>query len=407
MRGFFKNLRQVIEKVRIIDRHIEYLIRRHDCVVVPGVGALLCRYEEARFDEDGGRILPPGRRLAFNRWLSDSDGLLVASVAKGEGISFERASELVASEAEQLVGMARHDGEVPVGRLGVLYVAENNELAFEPNEVAGVNGAFYGLMPIAPVSLAERAIASEAEAKRIASAIDAKADRRKSAGRLSVDLRAWRAYASGAVATLAVLVTLALFVASPIRIEKNTQTASIAPVAASHMAITAASEVDRRSAARGVAMLRGNVEGMAMAEPDELSYVSLNVAPVETPEGVERCDEEFNTQAISVGELEPAAVASAESNADVSDEAASSDIGVEPTAPVVRFNAEDPYFVVVASFPSAGQASQYMVEHAREKLGVVEMDGKYRVYAATGRDYASASAMTKRVGRVDAWVCRR
>lgn len=388
----------------VIDRHIEYLLQRHDCVVVPGLGAFLCRYDAARFDENGVRIMPPGRRLAFNRWLSEGDRMLVASVARGERISVERATQLVESEVEQLIGAARRDGEAPVGGLGMLYVAENDEIAFEPSAVAGINGAFYGLLPIAPMTLAERQAATEAARQRVAPVADVTADEEEGkARRLWTGIRAWRSYASGAVATLAVIVTLALFVASPIRIEKNTQTASIAPVAQKY---TASCATDAGTSSEGWrSLLCGNVEGVSRAVPDALSYVQEYTAPVETPAVAEQAATALAEEAAA--KIAPAPAMGAEARAAVKAAEAVAAPKSEPSGEGVRFNAEDPYCVVVASFPTESQAKVFIAQHASSQLGVVEMDGRYRVYAATGRDYASATAMAKRVGQKDAWVCRR
>ena len=387
----------------VIDRHIEYLLQRHDCVVVPGLGAFLCRYDAARFDENGVRIMPPGRRLAFNRWLSEGDGMLVASVARGERISVERASQLIETEVEQLIGAARRDGEAPVGRLGMLYVAENDEIAFEPAALAGINGAFYGLLPIAPMTLAERQAAMEAARQRVApvAAVQPEEEEGKTR-RVWTGIRAWRSYASGAVATLAVIVTLALFVASPIRIEKNTQTASIAPVAQKY---TASSATDAGTSTEGWrSLLCGNVEGVSRAVPDALSYVQEYTAPVETPAVTE---EAAKAPQESTSAIAPTPSKAAEAEAPVKAIEAVAASKSEPSGEGLRFNAEDPYCVVVASFPTESQAKVFIAQHASSQLGVVEMDGRYRVYAATGREYASATAMAKRVGQKDAWVCRR
>ena len=75
--------------------------------------------------------------------------------------------------------------------------------------------------------------------------------------------------------------------------------------------------------------------------------------------------------------------------------------------PEIRFNDADPYFVIVASFPTMTQANSYVKSHPGSKLGILQMDGRCRVYAATGADYAMASSMTALVNEADAWICRR
>ena len=72
-----------------------------------------------------------------------------------------------------------------------------------------------------------------------------------------------------------------------------------------------------------------------------------------------------------------------------------------------RFNADDSYCVIVASFATRSQAETYMAEHSGKQLGVIEKDSRFRVYAATGSSYEQANSQKKFIGNADAWVCRR
>ncbi|MDE6528441.1 MAG: hypothetical protein K2L78_05290, partial [Muribaculaceae bacterium] len=75
-----------------ISAYIEMLLRKHECVVLPGFGAFLCNYVPARFADDNElTINPPSRCLAFNGELVDSDGLLASSIARKEGLTYEAA----------------------------------------------------------------------------------------------------------------------------------------------------------------------------------------------------------------------------------------------------------------------------------------------------------------------------
>ncbi|MDE6465278.1 MAG: SPOR domain-containing protein, partial [Duncaniella sp.] len=57
-----------------LSSHIEYLLLRHDCVVVPGLGALLVHEVHARFDADSCTFMPPSRSLGFNPAVTHNDG---------------------------------------------------------------------------------------------------------------------------------------------------------------------------------------------------------------------------------------------------------------------------------------------------------------------------------------------
>lgn len=75
-----------------IVRHIEYLASRRDCVVIPTVGALLARYESARYDAAAHRMIALARAYSFNASIEHNDGELVWSVARSQRIDYERLS---------------------------------------------------------------------------------------------------------------------------------------------------------------------------------------------------------------------------------------------------------------------------------------------------------------------------
>lgn len=87
-------------------------------------------------------------------------------------------------------------------------------------------------------------------------------------------------------------------------------------------------------------------------------------------------------------------------------------IGHRPEAPVpvaVAPVAQAPqrYILVVGSFPTRSQAERFM--SSDPALGVVEMDGNYRVYAATAPTMAEATANATAVAEryPSMWICRR
>lgn len=84
------------------------------------------------------------------------------------------------------------------------------------------------------------------------------------------------------------------------------------------------------------------------------------------------------------------------------------DVAVE-AVPAVRLDASDRYCLVVASLQSMSQAEKFVKEHSDVELGILEKDGKYRVYAATGSttNEALRAKDDDEIGRrfADAWVC--
>lgn len=111
--------------------HIEYLLLRHDCVVVPGMGAFINVRHAARFDEEAGVWYPMTREVRFNPALSHDDGLLANSYARKLEVSFEEGRDALLRDIRQLRQTLEEDGEVTVGHLGILSLSEGT-LSFVP-----------------------------------------------------------------------------------------------------------------------------------------------------------------------------------------------------------------------------------------------------------------------------------
>ncbi len=121
-----------------VTAHIEYLLLFRDCVIVPSFGAVLAHCAPARYDSASGEFMPPRREFSFNGSLTRGDGLLVASVARREGISYEAASRIVAEGVESMKRQLAADGVLPLGRIGVLKNGNSGTPVFEPFPASGI-----------------------------------------------------------------------------------------------------------------------------------------------------------------------------------------------------------------------------------------------------------------------------
>lgn len=59
-------------------------------------------------------------------------------------------------------------------------------------------------------------------------------------------------------------------------------------------------------------------------------------------------------------------------------------VATVPTAPVAVVKPEGKYYLIVASHATRRQAEDYIGARSSERLGILERDGRFRVYAATG-----------------------
>lgn len=141
--------------------HIEYLLLRHDCVVVPGIGAFINVRHAARYDAATRSWLPPTREVRFNGLLVHDDGLLANSYARKHGVPFAEGRELLRRDIMQLTEALADDGEVTVGQLGILARHEST-LRFTPLSPAARLAARLGFKA-APIFRENAAVADSAE----------------------------------------------------------------------------------------------------------------------------------------------------------------------------------------------------------------------------------------------------
>ena len=315
--------------VNKILRHIEYIASRRDCVIIPGLGAVLASMRSSRYDAESEMLIPPSRVFSFNSELRDSDGMLTASVARAEQVSYAQASRIVKEDVEAMCAQLRAYGDVPLGKLGVLhYHSEENTVTFTPFAADRLSPATAWLCPIHT-----REVMAEARNKQQEAAKPV---------HFSPMRRAMRVAAS-----LAVLIGLGLVLSTP------------------------------------------------MSVPDEVTYASF------APE-IEQVAPETPPMQYNVPEACPLMMVKSHDTdlyIDVNPDIVTS----EPALP------EGAYCVVISSHATLSEAKRYIARYESRSMQVLEKDGRYRVYAATGATPAEAQRACAALSDdfPNAWVCRR
>lgn len=131
-----------------ITAHLEYLLQHHDCVILPGIGALIASRHAAVYSEAEGRFLPPMREICFNPAVSNDDGLLANSIARKERIPFTEARQLLQTALDSMQGVLSRDGELTLGRIGILSRDGEGTLSFRPLRKPEEESARMGLAVI-------------------------------------------------------------------------------------------------------------------------------------------------------------------------------------------------------------------------------------------------------------------
>lgn len=197
-----------------LNEHIKYLLRHHDCVVLPSLGAFIVRYEGATLQAAGTQFLPPNRSLGFNAAIVDSDGLLAWSVSRREGIPYRDAAAEVAAAVESISSVLDVCGYVEIDRVGRLTRHADGSLEFEPDRRDPIVNASLSPLPVISVSPIV-----EVEDEPAILEVDF-------TGRRSFGSRLWRA--TRYAASVAVLVGLGIAFSTPIYVDREPAQASLA-----------------------------------------------------------------------------------------------------------------------------------------------------------------------------------
>lgn len=347
--------------------HIEYLIGRHDCVVVPGFGAFVAQYQPARIDSVAMTIVPPSRSLAFNPSISHNDGLLVTSVMRREAMTYDNASQAVGREVEAMRHQLDNDGEVPVGRLGMMRRNDAGTPVFVPSQSGDVAGCYYGLQPVKAVPLIH-----EAREEAVAAAVT---ERKRDVIYLPISRNIFKIAAS-----IALILGLGFALSTPVIVDRDADSyASIASVPARGHQVT----LKERNDAELFIAIPGEAAGAVAIKRSVGSVLPENT-------GVE----------VAVA---PAAVKAPEVKKDV---ATTENNRVAETLRMVE---GDSYCLVVASHATLEQAQRQI--GSRDDMRILQSGGRYRVYVATGRTSAQAKEPMSdpdfAARYPGAWVCRR
>lgn len=129
-----------------LESHIENLLLSHECVIIPGVGGFVTRYEEPFLSEDKTEIFPPYRSVSFNSQLRENDGLLTQSYMTAYDTNYPKALSLVDKDVRALLDRIDAEGECHIGSIGTLQSTQNRALLFTPDSEAGFySKELYGL----------------------------------------------------------------------------------------------------------------------------------------------------------------------------------------------------------------------------------------------------------------------
>ncbi len=382
----------IFAEMNLIGQHIEYLVRYNDCVIVPGWGAFVANYQPATLQKNNV-LLPPARVIGFNSALTHDDGMLVSSIVRKSGVSYDVAHKQVSDAIFALRHQLNAQGEIAISNVGSFQRNDDGAMIFNPFEHASVSSSFIGLPQVNLVPIKKQAKIEEEKSEA----------QEKDTIYLPI-----RRSLTRIAASIAVVLCLGFVFSTPIINEDAYQATLSAPKIS-----TLEKPKLKLNEPNGDELLVLNVanvdstESMTLVDTISRKRYQDKIAYYKQREERRIAQRELIMKRIEERRLQKLAIKEAQKNK-LND---SSQLNVQDKSESVRLSPTDKYCLVIASLPSRAHAEEYIENSKTEQLEILEKDGRYRVYAATGESSKATLSNAKKSGLMaqypKAWVCRK
>jgi len=126
--------------------HIESLLIQNDYAIVPELGGFTIRQQSAQII--GAEIIPPFSTVSFNVRMNSNDGLLATEVMRSENVNFREANKLIETAVEKIKNELYKGNKIFFGKLGYLYLNDEQQVAFRASKQTDFIPANFGLKTI-------------------------------------------------------------------------------------------------------------------------------------------------------------------------------------------------------------------------------------------------------------------
>ncbi len=131
-----------------LDSHIEQLLMRHECVIVPNIGGFVVQRQNAHIDMSTGCLLPPSFTVGFNAQLVLNDSLIVQSYMEHYDYSYGEALNIIEDEVAQISEHIASGKSWEIYGVGTIALNAEGSYVFEPQSEGLLTPALFGLSAI-------------------------------------------------------------------------------------------------------------------------------------------------------------------------------------------------------------------------------------------------------------------
>ncbi|MCK5824585.1 MAG: hypothetical protein KAG96_04190 [Ichthyobacteriaceae bacterium] len=142
----------------VIDKYIDDLLYRYDCVVIPKFGGFVASKTSARTLHLEHKFLPPTKEIVFNKLLVKNDGLLANYISGSLKISYAEALKIIDNCVAEWKEQLNHNGNATISNVGDFSLDDNGIMAFESNTEANHLTDSFGMVPFTALEVKRESI---------------------------------------------------------------------------------------------------------------------------------------------------------------------------------------------------------------------------------------------------------
>ena len=114
-----------------LSKYISDLLFDHDCVIVPSLGGFLASNQSSRILMPNQVIYPPYRKIAFNVYIKQNDGLLANHLVESENISYAEALAMIELFVANCFDTLGKGMKVTITEVGTLFYDREKNIQFD------------------------------------------------------------------------------------------------------------------------------------------------------------------------------------------------------------------------------------------------------------------------------------
>jgi hypothetical protein len=128
-----------------LNKHINALLYRYQCVTVPGFGAFVTENQSAQLNGIAVSFVPPRKVISFNANIKNNDGLLTNHVSLAEKLSYEEALTQIDIEVKNWLFQLENRETLTIENVGNIKFSKDNVYFFEPFRTTNFLTSSFGL----------------------------------------------------------------------------------------------------------------------------------------------------------------------------------------------------------------------------------------------------------------------